>query len=213
MTARFWSGRLLALMWRTLAILLVLAFVLAALPRPAQAACAFKYTVQSGDTLYRIASTYQVDFDELVEVNKLKAPYLIYVGQVLCIPPGAVKPTGTPAPTGAAATSAAAASQKLPTVTAQYLGMVSWISLTNFPKNRFVYIKVYKGSVYYWSNPGYQLGIVSTDSKGQYAAYFHMPIPDEKVITVCAKDALNDDVLDCTIVYNEDYYLNRGLLK
>ncbi len=213
MTARNRSSRLPGLAFRVVAILLVLAFFLAAMPRPAQAACAFKYTVVSGDTLYGIAARYQVKFEDLVEVNKLKAPYLLYVGQVLCIPPGAVKPTGTPLPTGAAAT--ASASQKLPTITAQYLGSIAWVALTNFPKDRFFYIKIYPGSTHIWTLPHSQMGIISTDSKGQFAAYFHVPYiaANQKSVTICAKDALNDDVLDCTVSYNSDYYLSRRVAQ
>jgi murein DD-endopeptidase MepM/ murein hydrolase activator NlpD len=214
MTARNRSSQIPGLILRFFAVLLVLAFVMAAMPRPAQAACAFKYTVVSGDTLYGIAARYQVKFEDLVDVNKLKAPYLLYVGQVLCIPPGAVKPTGTPVPTGAAAT-ASAASQKSPTITAQYMGTIAWVALTNFPKDRFFYIKIYPGPTHIWTLVNSQMGIISTDSKGQFAAYFHVPwaASGQKAVTICAKDALNDDVLACTVSYDSDYFLSRRVAQ
>ena len=210
MTARNKSSQISRWSLRIFAILLILTFVMAALPHAAQAACAFKYTVVSGDTLYGIAARYQVTFDDLVDVNNLKAPYLLYVGQVLCVPPGAIKPTGTPLPTGAAAT-ASAASQKLPTITAQYLGSIAWVALTNFPKDRFFYIKIYPGPTHIWTLVSSQMGIISTDSKGQFAAYFHVPLnsKDARSVTICAKDALNDDVLACTVSANSDYHLYR----
>lgn len=44
------------------------------------------YTVQRGDTLFRIASRYLVDLDELIRVNNISNPSLIKVGQELVIP-------------------------------------------------------------------------------------------------------------------------------
>jgi murein DD-endopeptidase MepM/ murein hydrolase activator NlpD len=192
-------------------IIMALSLVLVANPTTTQAAaCALKYTVQSGDTLYGIAAKYQVKFEELVEANKLKAPYLLYVGQVLCIPKGAIIPTGTPAPTAAAGTPVAS---NLPSVSGFHLGSIAWIALTNFPKERFVYVKAYPGSMYYWLNVSYQLAIIQTDKKGQFGAYFHLPtqLYNERVITVCVKDALNDDVLACNSLSNSDYYLDRRI--
>lgn len=211
MTARYGSRISTAWAWRGVAVLLALSLLVINLPITAQAAqCALKYTVQSGDTLYGIAAKYQVKFEELVEANKLKAPYLLYVGQVLCIPKGAVIPTATPAPTLAPGTPVAT---NLPSISGFHLGSIAWIALTNFPKERFVYIKAYRGSMYYWQNPHYRLAIIQTDKKGQFGAYFHMPpeLYKERVITVCAKDALNDDVLACQTLVNSDYYLERRI--
>ncbi|RCK74832.1 MAG: hypothetical protein ANABAC_1549 [Anaerolineae bacterium] len=211
MTVRYGSRISMAWAWRGVAVLLALSLLVINLPMTAQAAqCALKYTVQSGDTLYGIAAKYQVKFEELVEVNKLKAPYLLYVGQVLCIPKGAVIPTATPAPTAAPGTPVAS---NRPSISGFHLGSVAWIALTNFPKERFVYIKAYRGSMYYWQNPNHQLAIIQTDKKGQFGAYFHMPpeLYKESVITVCAKDALNDDVLACQTLVNSDYYLERRI--
>lgn len=209
MTARYGSRIPTAWAWRGVAALLALTLLVINLPMTTQAAtCALKYTVQSGDTLYGIAAKYQVKFEELVEVNKLKAPYLLYVGQVLCIPKGAVIPTGTPAPTPAPGTPVAS---NLPSISGFHLGSVAWIALTNFPKERFMYIKAYQGSTRFWEYTNHQLAIIQTDKKGQFGAYFHMPpaLYGERVITVCAKDALNDDVLACQVLFNADYYLER----
>ena len=51
------------------------------------------YTVKSGDTLSRIAAKYGTTVAKLVEINGIKNPNLIRVGQVLRLPGGAVKYT------------------------------------------------------------------------------------------------------------------------
>lgn len=50
-------------------------------------AAALTYTVQSGDSLWKIAVKYQVGVSELISLNtQLKNPNLIYVGQKINIP-------------------------------------------------------------------------------------------------------------------------------
>ena len=51
------------------------------------------YTVKSGDTLSRIAAKYGTTVAKLAEINGIKNPNLIHVGQVLRLPGGAVKYT------------------------------------------------------------------------------------------------------------------------
>lgn len=46
-----------------------------------------RYTVNSGDTLKKIARAYQVTVEQLTIVNEIENPNLISVGQVLIIPP------------------------------------------------------------------------------------------------------------------------------
>ena len=45
------------------------------------------YTVQQGDTLFSIARQFGVDVDELIEVNIIANPDVIYVDDTLTIPP------------------------------------------------------------------------------------------------------------------------------
>ncbi|MCK9470897.1 MAG: CAP domain-containing protein [Bacilli bacterium] len=48
-----------------------------------------KYTVKKGDTLWKIASLYQVGVTELINANpQIPDPDLIYIGQVVNIPAG-----------------------------------------------------------------------------------------------------------------------------
>lgn len=44
-----------------------------------------EYIVQSGDTLYRIARNHGVSVSDLINLNRLTTPDLIYPGQVLKI--------------------------------------------------------------------------------------------------------------------------------
>lgn len=44
------------------------------------------YTLRSGDTLYGIARTYNISLADLVEANPGINPYMLMVGQVICIP-------------------------------------------------------------------------------------------------------------------------------
>jgi LysM repeat protein len=48
--------------------------------------CAVQYTVQSGDTLHRIATRFDTSVLGIAEANQLADPRRIYVGQTLCIP-------------------------------------------------------------------------------------------------------------------------------
>jgi lipoprotein-anchoring transpeptidase ErfK/SrfK len=64
-----------------------------ATPSPTVAAASPSHTVQAGETLERIASTYGVSVDELVIVNELANPDLLCVGQRLRLPSAATIPT------------------------------------------------------------------------------------------------------------------------
>ena len=73
---------------RAFYILLVVAMLMSVMPtQQAQAAkCKFKHKVKAGETLIYIADLYQTDWKEIAEANDLKEPYILTVGQVLCIP-------------------------------------------------------------------------------------------------------------------------------
>ena len=44
------------------------------------------YTIRSGDTLWSIAQRYNTSVEELIQINDLRTPNLIYAGQLLKIP-------------------------------------------------------------------------------------------------------------------------------
>ena len=55
-----------------------------------------KYTVQSGDTLGKIALNFSTTTDNLITINNLSNPNMLFVGQVLNVPAAAVAPTPPP---------------------------------------------------------------------------------------------------------------------
>ncbi|NLO82201.1 MAG: LysM peptidoglycan-binding domain-containing protein [Clostridiales bacterium] len=46
----------------------------------------FYYIVQPGDSLYRIAQRFNVPLNELIRVNQIPPPYIIYPGQKIFVP-------------------------------------------------------------------------------------------------------------------------------
>lgn len=92
-------------MVRVTAVFLVLFSALLWEARPARSAdCQAWYTVQRGDTLYKIGLKYNMTWDRIATANHIANPNKIYAGQVLCIPTAA-QPQPTPIPTTAASTS------------------------------------------------------------------------------------------------------------
>ncbi len=56
-------------------------------PTPsASTSCRYYHVVKSGDTLYRIGVTYGVSYTTIATANNIWYPWVIYVGQTLCIP-------------------------------------------------------------------------------------------------------------------------------
>lgn len=55
-----------------------------------------EYTVQKGDTLYKIAFDHQVNYLDIAKINELEKPYLIRVGQRLRLPPRWKEKDGPP---------------------------------------------------------------------------------------------------------------------
>jgi LysM repeat protein len=70
------------------------------------------YVVQVGDHLFRIANRFNVSVLTLIELNNLKNPNLIYIGQVLRLRP----PHAGPAPTARPATQVPATPAPVPTI-------------------------------------------------------------------------------------------------
>lgn len=56
-------------------------------PKPYPGGCDTNYTVRPGDTLFNIGLTFHVTVDQLLAVNNIANPRLIYPGMVVCIPP------------------------------------------------------------------------------------------------------------------------------
>eukprot|EP00461_Guttulinopsis_vulgaris_P000169 UN00169 len=58
------------------------------------------YTVKSGDTLSAIAARFGCTVAQLVQINNIKDPNMIYVGQVITLCGSSPSPTPTPTPSG-----------------------------------------------------------------------------------------------------------------
>lgn len=58
-----------------------------------------EYTIQSGDSLGAIASTFNSTIDDIIKENGITDPNALFVGQVLVIPVNMVTPTATRPPT------------------------------------------------------------------------------------------------------------------
>lgn len=191
-----------------LGVLLVLTFLMISFPQqqPAQGACAYKYKVQSGDTLTAIANLYNVTLTELADANDLKSPYVISVGTTLCIPAGASKPSATKTATSSTTSDDDDDDEDSSdeAYTALSVGGVIWVGMANFEDEHYYYVKVYDGAYKYWTASYYKLGIFQTDSDGKYGAWWHLPkeVRDRSRITVCVKDAIDDDLEWCQIVNN-----------
>lgn len=53
------------------------------------------YTVKSGDSLYKIAKNYNITVEDILKLNYIKNPDLIYPGQEIVISKEKTKTTGT----------------------------------------------------------------------------------------------------------------------
>lgn len=69
-------------------ILVINLFSVAAVPVQASSSCNSRYTVQYGDTLYKIGVWYGLPWTEIAEANGIGWPYTIYYGTSICIPYG-----------------------------------------------------------------------------------------------------------------------------
>lgn len=194
-----------AIKW--LGLLIILTLLMTSIPQrqPVIAACSYHYKVQAGDSLYIIASLYDVTLTELADANKLKEPYMIYVGQVLCIPPGASKPEPTESSTTTTTTTGSTSTSKKEAFTAFSIGGIIWIGMANFEKEQYYYVKVYGAGPSYWNYPYHKLGIFKTDKEGKYGAWYKLTpeIRDTYRLTVCVKNAINDDLEWCQGITNQ----------
>lgn len=91
MAWRLSRGRILSNLCRSL---LVATLLTACSSQPTRAPST--YTVRAGDTLYRIATRYGLDYRELARLNRIGRDYVIYPGQVLRLTPGRAVADVTP---------------------------------------------------------------------------------------------------------------------
>ncbi len=148
------------------------------------ATCAYNHTVASGETLSSIALKYNTTVQEIAAANNLKEPYVIYVGQRLCIPAGATTSTE---PTTTTST------PKGPTFTVEQdqWGFIT-IKSYGMKHNTPYYIRVSEGWGY--SLVSTKLGLLKTDDKGNGEKSFRLPwgFRYSSQFYVCMKNPFTD---------------------
>lgn len=100
--------------------------------------CSAEYTVQRGDTLFKIGVKYGVDWRNIFYANGITNVLKLPVGKVLCIPAGTATTPVTTSTPAATTTVTATLSSKIPiiTITSVVPGSSVTINATNFPPNR-----------------------------------------------------------------------------
>ena len=174
-----------------LSLLLALALVAASLPAaalaaPLEATCARNYTVQSGDTLSKIADTYNLTTAELATANNLTSPYTLFVGQVLCIPG-----TATTTTTSSSTTTASTSSKD---ISAEFKANSVTLKFSNLTKNGNYVVKAQE--VERKSTSWIKIGRFKANKKGAATATLKLPksLRDETYIKFCAKNVKSDTV-------------------
>jgi LysM repeat protein len=176
-----------------LCVALLASLLMSAVPnKTAYAAdCKVKHTVLAGETLGYLANLYQVKWEDIAKENKLQPPYVITVGQVLCIP-GAT--TG-----GSTGTAKAKGDPKLE-VTVQ----TNWVhvAVTSFTPKTPYYVRIYVRN----KSISYRIGNFTTDKAGNFADWFRIPpyMPRTMEMEVCVKNTWTDAV-SC-YRYDDPYY-------
>ena len=168
-----------------LAVVLAVAVLAAALPRPAQAAvnavCDETITVKQGDTIYNLSKKYEVTVYKLAKANNLEKPYTLTVGQKLCIP-------------------------KVPEPSSNYKWSALFkngemtVSGSKFKKTHPFIIKMRAVDDMTW----YKLGKAVTDKSGELDKTYKVPkaLSKDTFVYVCLKDAVTD-YLDCKRVVKQ----------
>ena len=177
------SSRLLT---TVIGVILVFALVLAMLPTSTAFAvtCKFKHTVQAGETLIYLGYIYQINWYDIAEANNIGAPYVLTVGQKLCIP-GGVKPSET---TGTGTTGSSKKGEATLTVVPS-VGHIL-VSVENFPKKTPYYVRIFPRG-----NPvSYKIGHFITNKEGNFTDWMLVPgyVPRSPQMTVCVKNMWTD---------------------
>jgi LysM repeat protein len=175
-------------------LVLVLAIILAALPQSSMAAtalgatnatCKTTYTVKSGDYLTKIANANDVDWRDLADANDLKSPYVVYVGQKLCIPSGSS--SGSSGTTSSTSTTAKiAVTKSKDTIT---------ISSSKLPTNNTYFVRVDNANnkKLEW----YRVGVLKTGKQASVKESFKLPdsLKNATSLNVCLKNISSDAVV------------------
>jgi LysM repeat protein len=183
------SARPHAKTFAIVSILIVVALIASVLPQFTQqasaATCSKKYTVVAGDTLSSIAAKYNTTVQVLAELNDLTAPYVLSVGQVLCLPSAAKEITPTPS------SSSSSSSKYKYEMSVNRSGTRILVKVASFPpKNNF------------WVRAGEDLkksgwvkiGRIHTNKNGSGEGTFRLPdeIRKKPYYYLCMKNQVTD---------------------
>ena len=183
---------------RVISVLIVMALFAGALPQPVYAAsplaatatCAQNYTVVAGDTLSKVADTYNTTVAALAAANNLTSPYTLYVGQVLCIPGSSTS-----------GSSGSTTKSTKPTIKLEVGATRITVTVANFTAKRMFYVRI--GPDRPRPNDWYSIGRMKVSKAGSATKSFRIPknlIPS-KYLMVCLKNNVNDAVF-CTKILN-----------
>lgn len=175
---------------KALGLLIMIAIILASVPQLAGAAtdatCQDTYTVKSGDYLVKIAGEYDVTWLDIAQANDLESPYVLIVGQRLCIPSKSTSgssggTTGGSTGSSGSASFTVAKSQNSLTITT-----------SKFPTRSFYYVKVDdpRDRGIEWN----KVGILSTGQETSVKKTFELPsdFRNATSVLVCLKNIYND---------------------
>ena len=184
------SARQLTHAGKLFSLFLVLAMLMGALPGAALAAapaqsCSVNYTVKSGDTLSSIAASYSVNWQDVASANNLNSPYVLTIGQSLCIP-GA-----TTTSTSSTSTTTTTASKGF-TIATQGNRLI--ITVTKFSKKGIYYARANDGSRD--NNIWVRLGRLRVDKNvnGKVSFQLSKGLRNTTELAVCLKNVKNDYV-------------------
>lgn len=157
--------------------------------QPASAAesaltCKEWYTVERGDYLVRIANEYEVSWRSIADLNSLKNPNLIYVGQKLCL-------DGTKTTTGAPVAQPGISTMRVYASSVKEDDYVILKGTKLFSESRYtVYMNRYDKQLY----DAYVAGYITTDKSGAFTATFDIPhqLADILKIGITLKNSSGD---------------------
>jgi LysM repeat protein len=135
-----------------------------------------------------VAETYKVTVAALATANELQSPYTIFIGQVLCIP-GTTSTTTT-----STSTTTSSKDSKDPVLDLYVVGNKLVIETTNFPKQSTYYVKA--GEKNAKGAKWIKLGRLRVRKDGSGDGIYLMPkaLRNSRVVEVCIKNNVNDDV-------------------
>ena len=174
-------------------LLIVVALLLSVLPQFTQSAaaatCSKKYTVVAGDTLSSIAAKYNTTVQALAQLNDLKDPYVLSVGQVICLPADSKVTTATPS-----SSSSSSSTKYKYDMTITRDGKRITLKASSFPPKSNFHVRI--GESYKFS--GWQrIGKLKTNKNGVGEATYGLPqgLRNVPSYNVCLKNQITDKLV------------------